>query len=77
MIAPVFPELIAISRYSLTPEDQAIFSRLTDSRTQGRYSWADQHALIRAGAALRAFGSIVDCVRTMEIAQRRIEERLR
>lgn len=68
-------DLVALRRYSVTAEDQAIFARFTDRRAQDRYHVADVGALIKTGAALRAFGSVVRCVTTIETAQRSIERR--
>lgn len=66
-------ELVALSRYSLTPEDRAIFERFTCSQTESRYHIADVHALIRTTGAIHAFGSVVEYVVAMELAQRSIE----
>ena len=68
-------DMIALTKYSLTPEDQHIFELWTERRTQDSYHFADVHALIRSSAALRAFGSIAECVRVMERARRSIEVR--
>lgn len=68
-------DMIALRKYSLTPEDQAIFRRITERHTQDRYHFADVRALVRAGAAIRSFGSVRECVTVIETAQRSIESR--
>lgn len=68
-------DMIALSRYGLTPEDQAIFERVAERRTRARYHAADVFALIKTGSALRSFGSVRECVTVIETAQRSIERR--
>lgn len=68
-------DMVALRKYSLTPEDQAIFERFTERRAQARYHDADVHAVIKTGAALRSFGSVRECVTVIETARRSIERR--